>query len=143
LGETVTSQAAKSIAEPGIDAGLLTLRIGLGISFVVLLIVLKQSYGAEVFIHPPGRLWPLAALAIGALLVTFGFLVRIAAVLSAMGWALTLYSALHADVWYSLPVTAALYVIVFAALALTGPGRLSIDFVRSGKAEIWRDASRN
>jgi uncharacterized membrane protein YphA (DoxX/SURF4 family) len=122
-------QAQGRIFEPAIDAGLLTLRIGLGISFVFLF-ALKQSDSAEVFIRHPGRVWPLAALAIGALLVTFGFLARIAAGLSAMGWAWALYSGLQAgEVWYNLPVRAALFVIVFAALALTGPGRFSIDLV--------------
>jgi hypothetical protein len=64
-----------SAARP--DSGLLALRIGVGLSFV-LLFALKQSQGASVFIYHPGRVWPLLTLSLGALLVVFGFHTRLA-----------------------------------------------------------------
>jgi hypothetical protein len=117
------------VQDRSIDAGLLVLRIGIGVSFAFL-VALKQSEAAKIFVTPSGRLWPLLALSIGACLVVFGFFTELAAALSALGWAWAMYSGLRADMeWIVLPVRAAQYVIVFSALGITGPGSYSFDYL--------------
>ncbi|MBZ5538757.1 MAG: hypothetical protein LAO31_22655 [Acidobacteriia bacterium] len=130
------SEATEGTPDPKIDVGLLALRIGLGFSFV-LLFVLIQADGARIFILHPGRLWPLVGLSIAALLVVCGFLTELASALSVLSWAWALYSGLQAgDQWFVLPFRAALYVILFAALAITGPGKFSLDYV------LWSKTGR-
>ena len=61
---------------------------------------------------------------IGALLIGCGLFTRITAVSAALGMAGALYTSLHlGEDW----LRAALYLIVFIALSLTGAGKLSID----------------
>jgi hypothetical protein len=115
-----------TLPESRADAGLLVLRSGVGASFV-LLVSLKQAQG------PTGGL--LLGLAAGALCVTAGWATRLAAAGSALGWAWSAYAGLRAgEAWYALPVRAALYTIIFAALACSGPGRFSFD--------SWRASAR-
>jgi uncharacterized membrane protein YphA (DoxX/SURF4 family) len=110
-----------------LDAGLFALRIGAGVSFV-LLFGLKQSQGASVFIYHPGRIWPLLALSFGALFVAIGFRTRLPAGAMALAWGWAVYSGLRGGAeWFALPTRAFLYFILFAALVLTGPGRFSLD----------------
>lgn len=109
------------------DAGLLILRVGLGICFILLL-ALKQSNAAAVFVSHPGRLWPLVALSAGALFVVIGFFTRVTAIVMAFSWVWAMYSGLHGGQRFvSLPYRSILFLIVFATLALTGPGRFSLD----------------
>jgi hypothetical protein len=116
-----------------IDVGLLTIRVGIGLSFVFL-IALKQSEAAKIFVAPSGQLLSLVSLSIGACLVVFGFLTALAAVLSALGWAWAMYSGLRANVeWIILPLRAAEYVIVFSALGIIGPGKYSFDHLIRAK----------
>jgi uncharacterized membrane protein YphA (DoxX/SURF4 family) len=123
------SETAGNTGDPRFDVGLLALRIGLGLSFV-LLFALKQAEGTRVFAFMPGRLWPLAGLSILAFSVVCGFWTELASALSALAWLWALYSGLQAgEQWYGLPVRAILYVILFAALAITGPGKFSLDQV--------------
>jgi uncharacterized membrane protein YphA (DoxX/SURF4 family) len=118
---------ASWLAAARLDAGFFALRIGAGVSFV-LLFGLKQSQGASVFINHPGRVWPLLALSFGALLVAIGFRTRLAAGAVALAWAWAVYSGLRGGVeWFVLPTRAFLYFMLFAALALTGPGKFSLD----------------
>ncbi len=120
------------------DAGLLILRVGLGICFI-LLFALKQSDGAAVFVNHPGRLWPLVALSVGALLVTLGFFARAPAVFMVFSWAWAMYSGLQGGQQFvSLPYRSILFLIAFAALALTGPGRFSLDERRN--RSVHRDS---
>jgi uncharacterized membrane protein YphA (DoxX/SURF4 family) len=120
---------ASCLAAVRLEAGLLALRIGAGVSFV-LLFGLKQSQGANVFIYNPGRLWPLLALSFGALLVAIGFRTRLAAGAVALAWAWAVYSGLQGRAeWFALPTRAFLYFILFTALALTGPGKFSLDYL--------------
>jgi uncharacterized membrane protein YphA (DoxX/SURF4 family) len=67
---------------------------------------------------------------IGALLIGCGFLTRILAASAALGMAGALYTSvrLHED-W----LRAALYLIVFVALALIGPGKFSVDYLIKSK----------
>jgi putative oxidoreductase len=110
-----------------IDAGLLTLRIGVGLSFV-LLFALRQSQGAQIFARHPGHLAPLILLSTGALMITCGLWTRPAALALALTWAWALLSGLEAGQdWYSLPYRAAVYLLLFAALLFTGSGKFSID----------------
>lgn len=51
------SEATWNTGDRKIDVGLLALRIGIGLSFV-LPFVLKQAEGTKIFIFYPGRLWP-------------------------------------------------------------------------------------
>jgi uncharacterized membrane protein YphA (DoxX/SURF4 family) len=110
-----------------IDTGLLLLRVGVGIS-CVLLFALKQSEGANIFLYHPGRLWPLVALALGTTMVTFGFLTRPVACALAVSWLWALYSGLHlGQAEFSEPMRSALFSISLFTLFLSGPGRFSID----------------
>ena len=112
---------------PRIDAGLLTLRVGVAISFI-LLYALPQSQSAEVFGHHPVSYWPLVALSFGAAAVSLGVATRLVSVCLALSWACAAYVELEAGQrWESLPIRAVLFLILFATLALTGAGRFSVD----------------
>jgi putative oxidoreductase len=109
-----------------IDAGLLTLRIGVGLTFV-LLFALRQSQGPQIFAHP-GHVAPLILMSTGALLITCGLWTRPAALALALTWAWALLSGLEmGQEWFSLPYRAAVYLLLFAALLFTGSGKFSID----------------
>jgi uncharacterized membrane protein YphA (DoxX/SURF4 family) len=75
-------------------------------------------------------LWITFNESIGALLIGCGFLTRILAASAALGMAGALYTSvrLHED-W----LRAALYLIVFVALALIGPGKFSVDCLIKSK----------
>jgi uncharacterized membrane protein YphA (DoxX/SURF4 family) len=116
-----------------IDLGLLLLRAGMGISFV-LLFILKQSHGASVFPHHAGRLWPLIVLSMGALLVACGYFTRVAASLVAASWLWAAYSGVRGgQEWFNFPVRDIEYAFLFAALAFAGPGKFSLDRFRQSK----------
>lgn len=119
--------AATPIPALRIALGLLVLRLGIGLSFI-LLFILKQSDAPRIFALHPGRVLPLLFLSLAALLVVVGFVTELAGSVSALAWAWAMYSGLHAGLqWYGLPVRAALYVILFTALSITGPGIFSLD----------------
>ncbi|MBZ5538755.1 MAG: DoxX family protein [Acidobacteriia bacterium] len=61
---------------------------------------------------------------VGALFVACGFLTRLTAGVGALGMAVAFYISLRLG---EEPLRAALYMIIFAVLALTGPGRYSVD----------------
>ena len=75
-------------------------------------------------------LWITFNESIGALLIGCGFLTRILAASAALGMAGALYTSvrLHED-W----LRAAVYLIVFVALALIGPGKFSADYLIKSK----------
>ena len=75
-------------------------------------------------------LWITFNESIGALLIGCGFLTRMLAASVALGMAGALYTSvrLHED-W----LRAALYLIVFVALALIGPGKFSVDYLIKSK----------
>jgi len=75
-------------------------------------------------------LWITFNESIGAFLIGCGFLTRILAASAALGMAGALYTSvrLHED-W----LRAALYLIVFVALALIGPGKFSVDCLIKSK----------
>ena len=117
-----------------VDAGLLVLRVGMAISFV-LLFSLKAAEGADVFLYHPGRLWPLVLLCVGAAVVGVGFMTRLAAGAMTVSWLWVLYSELHlGKPFFSLPVRSVLFSGLFLTLCLTGAGRFSIDGVLRRKA---------
>jgi uncharacterized membrane protein YphA (DoxX/SURF4 family) len=133
------SQAANSSSQSGIDAGLLAIRIGIGLSFV-LLFALKQSEAAKIIVNQQERLLPLVSLSIAAFAVVCGFFTELAAALSALGWAWAMYSGLQSGAeWFVLPVRAAQYMILFAGLGVTGPGKYSLDHL-AGKVRDARDS---
>jgi uncharacterized membrane protein YphA (DoxX/SURF4 family) len=110
-----------------VDAGLLLLRIGVGANFL-LLFLLKQAEASAVFALHPSRTWPLLALASGAVLVTVGFLTRVAAAAMTLSWTWALATGLYlGQPFYLFPVRAVLFIIIFATLAFTGAGRFSVD----------------
>jgi uncharacterized membrane protein YphA (DoxX/SURF4 family) len=69
-------------------------------------------------------LWITFNESIGALLIGCGLFTRIVAVSAALGMAGALYTSLRLNEDW---LRAALYLIAFIALSLTGPGKLSID----------------
>src|SRR5882724_4497268 len=111
-----------------IDGGLLAMRVGAGIS-LVLLSVLKTTSGTTIFVYHPGA-WPLIVLSITGVFVTFGFLTRIASGLAAGGWAYAFVTGLQSGQSLdSLPSRALMYAIIFATLNATGAGKFSIDYL--------------
>jgi putative oxidoreductase len=75
-------------------------------------------------------LWITFNEAIGAFLIGCGFLTRIMAGSAALGMAGALYTSVRlGEDW----LRAALYLIVFIALAFTGPGRFSVDHLLKRK----------
>lgn len=122
------------------DTGLLLLRIGAGIAFVVLF-ALKQSRGEDIFPYHPGRIWPLFALTIGALLVTFGFLTRPVACILAFGWTWALCTELRLGESAFIKALAirSLQCHVFHPIAFR-PGRFSIDANREAQRKAKQQA---
>jgi putative oxidoreductase len=76
----------------------------------------------------PGFLAVCAVLneSVGALFVACGFLTRLAAGVGAVGMAVAFYVSLRLG---EEPLRAALYLVIFGVLVLTGPGRYSIDYL--------------
>ena len=75
-------------------------------------------------------LWITFNESIGALLIGCGFLTRLLAASAALGMAGALYTSVRLDEDW---LRAALYLIVFVALALIGPGRFSVDHLIESK----------
>jgi uncharacterized membrane protein YphA (DoxX/SURF4 family) len=133
------------IAPARIEAGLLVLRLGAGLSLFGCFGITKIGWIVSL-LHSPAPLsaWGFAqlirsvglpaplALAFCAVLnetvtplfVASGFLTRVAGAIGALGMAGALYTSLRIG---EEPVRAALYVVAFAAVALTGAGRYSLD----------------
>jgi len=78
-----------------------------------------------------GHLWPINILSIAAFSIMFGLFTRVVAALSALACLYAAYAALHLGLeWFVLPVLFAEYVFLFTALAITGPGKFSLDHLR-------------
>jgi len=75
-------------------------------------------------------LWITFNESVGALLIGCGFLTRLLAASAALGMAGALYTSVRLDEDW---LRAALYLIVFVALALIGPGRFSVDHLIESK----------
>jgi uncharacterized membrane protein YphA (DoxX/SURF4 family) len=75
-------------------------------------------------------LWITFNESIGALLIGCGFLTRILSASAALGMAGALYTSVRLDENW---LRAALYLIVFAALALIGPGKFSVAYLIKSK----------
>ena len=75
-------------------------------------------------------LWITFNESIGALLIGCGFLTRILAASAALGMAGALYTSVRLNEDW---LRAALYLIVFVALALIGPGKFSVDYLIKSK----------
>lgn len=69
---------------------------------------------------------------LGALCIAFGFLTRAAAAVGAIGMAVALYISLRLG---EEPLRAALYLVIFLGLAITGPGKYSIDRIFLARAK--------
>ncbi len=133
------------------DLGLLVLRG----SALLLLVVYGWRKFVSLFLLISGRQawssWGLAALiakvgfpasvplavfvvlceSVGALFIALGLFTRVSAALAALSMAGALYFSLRmGERWH----LAALYILSFVALALTGPGKFSIDRV----LKLWR-----
>jgi uncharacterized membrane protein YphA (DoxX/SURF4 family) len=126
-----------------VDAGLLILRLGAGLTLFVIFGLQKLKAGAA---FASGHSWefvdfnrkiglPAPVLiayfqtfneSIGALLVAFGLLTPFAAGSVALGFVAALFCSLKADESVLLPIY---YSFMFASLALTGPGKMSIDYL--------------
>lgn len=75
-------------------------------------------------VSPVLAVWVTLNESIGGLLIGCGFLSRLTAASAALGMAGALYASLRlGEDW----LRAALYLIIFSALALSGPGKFSID----------------
>jgi len=137
---TATATAAASpITAPRLDAGLALLRVLVGATFAahgaqkLFVFGLEGVTGAftQMGIPLPGLAGPLVALVefFGGIALAVGLLTRLAG----LGLAITMLGALffaHSGSGFFLPTGAEFALVMFAgaaALALTGPGALSID----------------
>jgi uncharacterized membrane protein YphA (DoxX/SURF4 family) len=141
-GDTAVLEQGKSL-----DTGLLLLRIGAGLSLLLMFGVPKLRDAVHFirtaqpwsFVEFNRRLGlPLPTLvaycqtlneSVGALCVAAGLLFRIASVALALGFAVATYCSerVHESSW----VLASAYCLMFATLVLTGPGKFSIDRLRA------------
>ncbi|HEY3784418.1 MAG TPA: hypothetical protein VGL55_03985 [Steroidobacteraceae bacterium] len=119
---------------PQLDIGLLVLRLGIGAA-LVLLLTLKQAAGGAEFLACFSRAGLATLLIAGTASVAVGVRTRGVAAFMALIWASLLGAELYTgEPLYLFPVRAALFLILFAALALTGAGRFSVDHARVSKA---------
>jgi uncharacterized membrane protein YphA (DoxX/SURF4 family) len=138
---TVTASNGKEL---GINVGLSVLRIGVGLS-LLLIFGLPKIYDAWGYIrtgHWPfvdfnrksGLPFPIAAAllqtvneSVGAFLVACGFLSRYASASLALGFVVATICSLRAGeaAW----LTAAYFALIFSTLLLTGPGKFALDAV--------------
>jgi len=115
---------------PGIDTGLLILRLGLGLCFL-LLFTLKQAESTAVFGGGLASKVLTVVLVVAALCLTLGFLTRLASGLGALAWMWSLYLGIASrQPFYNFPVRAVLFLLALLALAFTGAGRFSADHMR-------------
>lgn len=130
-----------------LDAGLLVLRMGAAFSLFALFGLPKVKAAIALSIHhEPWPFieflrqlgFPLPSVAafvqtinesLGAVFVLVGFFGRIAATFLAVGFAVATYCS--ARIHQPSVFMAACYCLMFTVLALTGPGRISIDDMRS------------
>jgi putative oxidoreductase len=137
------------LQDRGTDAGLLVLRIGVGVS-LLLLFGLQKLYDGWAFLHTGqwqfvdfNRKIGLPAPVLVATLQTFnesicalllacGYFTRFAAGSLAFGFAVATCCSLKAaePAW----MMAGYFCIMFTTLLLTGPGRVSIDYLLESKA---------
>jgi uncharacterized membrane protein YphA (DoxX/SURF4 family) len=128
-----------------IDHGLLVLRLGAGISLLGAFGLTKLR--EAVMFTLAGHSWPFVDAnrnmglpapvivawyqtlneSLGALLVTVGFLSRVAAASLGLGFLAATYLSLKAGEDGASMIAASCYCLMFSTLALTGPGRFSID----------------
>jgi putative oxidoreductase len=138
----------KSVSRPAtLDAGLLMLRIGAGFSLFALfgLAKVKSAFAFSVH-HQPwifiefllrlGFPLPMVAALVEtlneslcALFVLIGFYTRLAAAFLAVGFAVATYCS--ARIAEPSVFMAACYCLMFIVLSLTGPGKFSIDHMRT------------
>jgi uncharacterized membrane protein YphA (DoxX/SURF4 family) len=113
-----------------LDSGLLVLRVGAAIAFI-LLFALRQAEGNRIFTSQADRLWPLVLLSIGALFVVCGFMTRLMSGIVCVAWLWAMITGLQSghDL-LGLPARSAEFAILFGVLAVTGPGRFSVDRLR-------------
>jgi putative oxidoreductase len=146
-GGSEESVITKGYFSTQIDVALLALRMGSGLflvatfgwhKFLGYLLLIRTGHslatsGLAPLIHKMG--FPAPALlaiyavlneSVGALFVACGLWTRVAAVSAAISMAGALYVSLRLG---EEPLRAALYLTMFSALALTGPGKFSIDYV--------------
>jgi putative oxidoreductase len=145
----MTTTSRSLLQTHGIDAGLLVLRIGAGVS-LLLLFGLQKLHDGWAFLHTgqwqfvdfnrkmglpaPALVASLQTLneSIGALLLACGYLTRFAAASLAFGFAVATYCSLKAAeaAW----MMAGYFFIMFTTLLLAGPGKFSIDYLLETKA---------
>jgi uncharacterized membrane protein YphA (DoxX/SURF4 family) len=124
------------VGRPALDAGLLAIRVGIGLSFVLLL-ALKPADATKFFAKATGtiaagHLWPANIFPIAAFFMMFGLFTRVVAAVSALTCLCAAYAALHLGLdWFVLPVCLAEYVFLFTTLVITGPGKFSLDYLRN------------
>jgi len=135
-----------SVIKPRADVGLLILRLGAGVSLLLLFgwPKLKDAnqylhtgewmfveFNRKVGLPAPVLIASIQSLneSLGALLVACGLFARFAALCLTIGFAAATYYSLrmNEDAW----LIAMLYAVMFCALLFAGPGKYSIDFLRS------------
>jgi len=113
---------------PRTDLGLLVLRAGLGLSFILLALTREHAVAGETFGLTSAHAGLLAVLVLAGAFAAIGFRTRVASGVAAVGWLCAAAGDLLAgEDWVGFPVRAFVYALLFLALSLAGPGRFSID----------------
>lgn len=114
--------------------GLLLLRVGVSFAFALLL-VFRQSVDRDALLLNSAVFWILVPCTL--LVVLGGFFARPAAAAAAVIWVLAAFVGTRAgEPWFVLPVRDCEFAFLFAAVALTGPGRFSVkSWVKFGFAD--------
>jgi uncharacterized membrane protein YphA (DoxX/SURF4 family) len=150
----VTTDSGSRLHNHGIDAGLLVLRVGAGLS-LLLLFGLQKLHDGWIFLHTGqwsfvdfnrkmGLPAPVLAASlqtvnesVGAFLLACGYLTRFAAASLVFGFAVATYCSRKAaePAW----MMAGYFCIMFTTLLLAGPGKFSVDTLLDAKHRAHLD----
>jgi uncharacterized membrane protein YphA (DoxX/SURF4 family) len=115
---------------PAMNAGLLVLRIGGGAALAMVFAWGRFPYASVVGIS--GHWWAVGLVGLCGVLTLCGFATRFAAGFLAAAMAFGAAWGMHVGQRpLEEPVRAAMFTVLYAALALTGPGTLSLEFLAS------------
>ena len=139
----------KTIVKQRVDVGLLILRLGAGLS-LLLLFGWPKLKDANQYLHTGSWMFvdfnrkvglPLPVFvaflqtlneSVGALFAAVGFRTRLASGSVALGFVAATYFSvrMREDAW----LIAMIYAVMFATVTLTGPGKFSIDYILESRA---------
>jgi uncharacterized membrane protein YphA (DoxX/SURF4 family) len=108
------------------DLGLLLLRVGAAAASIALAVV-PTARDPYLHVTVPAAIWPLI---LAGVVVGFGLISRAVEGALSIFWICAMLASLaHGNNWNTSPIRAALFAVIFGALAFTGPGRVSFTVI--------------